>query len=91
MTSKLQVTLPKALATEYRIRPGDDIAWEGGGDVIRIVPGGRGAAVPEVAERLRRFDQATARQRRRQRTGQKGAATDRGWTRETLYERGRAR
>ena len=27
MTSKLQVTLPKALATQYRIRPGDEILW----------------------------------------------------------------
>jgi bifunctional DNA-binding transcriptional regulator/antitoxin component of YhaV-PrlF toxin-antitoxin module len=36
VTSKLQVTVPKALA-ENAIRPGDEIAWEAAGDVIRVV------------------------------------------------------
>jgi len=37
VTSKLQVTVPKALAERYAIRPGDEIAWEAAGDVIRVV------------------------------------------------------
>ena len=37
VTSKLQVTVPKALAEKYAIRPGDEIAWEAAGDVIRVV------------------------------------------------------
>jgi hypothetical protein len=45
-----------------------------------------------LAARLKLFDQATERQRLRQarRRGRR-AAKDRGWTREELYERGRAR
>ena len=29
VTSKLQVTLPKALADQYGIEPGDEIGWVG--------------------------------------------------------------
>jgi bifunctional DNA-binding transcriptional regulator/antitoxin component of YhaV-PrlF toxin-antitoxin module len=91
VTSKLQVTLPKALADRHAIRPGDEIAWESAADVIRVIPGAR-AAPPDREARLRFFDQASARQRRRNRAfeGSRGGAT-RGWTREELYERGRAR
>jgi len=46
----------------------------------------------DVETRLRLFDAATERQRLRQSTGRKlRAAADRGWRREDLYERGRAR
>ncbi len=38
VTSKLQVTVPKAIAKRFRIRPGDDIDWVPAGDVIRVVP-----------------------------------------------------
>jgi bifunctional DNA-binding transcriptional regulator/antitoxin component of YhaV-PrlF toxin-antitoxin module len=41
--------------------------------------------------RLRIFDQATERQRKRQRKRRQQVTADRGWTREELYERGRAR
>ena len=91
VTSKLQVTVPKAVAESYRIRPGDEIAWEPAGDVIRVVPRGRSKAIDRAA-RLRLFDQATERQRRRNRSfGSKAAPSGRGWTREELYDRGRAR
>jgi bifunctional DNA-binding transcriptional regulator/antitoxin component of YhaV-PrlF toxin-antitoxin module len=92
VTSKLQVTVPKAVAESYRIRPGDEIAWEPAGDVIRVVPlRGRGRAV-DLAARLRLFDQATERQRVRNRSFAPGAvAGGRGWTREELYDRGRSR
>jgi bifunctional DNA-binding transcriptional regulator/antitoxin component of YhaV-PrlF toxin-antitoxin module len=90
VTSKLQVTVPKALAERYAIRPGDEIAWEAAGDVIRVVPGRRRPS-PGTAARLRLFDKASQRQRRRNRSF--GARWDggRGWTREQLYDRGRAR
>jgi antitoxin component of MazEF toxin-antitoxin module len=90
VTSKLQVTLPKALAERYHIEPGDEIAWEAAGDVIRIVPPGR-RPVRDLAARLKTFDQATARQRRRDRTSALAPADRRGWTREELYDRGRPR
>lgn len=93
VTSKLQVTVPKALAQRYGIRPGDDIRFEEAGEVIRVVT----AAAGETTEglntdaRLRLFDAATARQRTREAGRTLPAASSRGWTREELYERGRPR
>ena len=89
MTTKLQVTLPKALAERYRVRPGDEIDWEAAGDVIRVVPHGKQRPT-DRALRLRLFDAATARQRRRKRRLAPGSR-GRGWSREELYDRGRAR
>jgi bifunctional DNA-binding transcriptional regulator/antitoxin component of YhaV-PrlF toxin-antitoxin module len=91
VTSKLQVTIPKALAERHAIRPGDEIQWESAGDVIRVVPGG--AVAPSDREmRLHVFDQATGRQRRRNRARRRaGKGASRGWTREELYTRGRPR
>jgi len=90
VTSKLQVTLPKALAERYGIRPGDEIDWEAAGDVIRVTMGPRDAAGRNVEERLAIFDQATARQTERQK-GRKGAPdAGRGWSRAELYGRGGA-
>ena len=91
VTSKLQVTVPKAIAEQYGIRPGDDIEWIPAGDAIRVVPAGRPVQSLDPAMRLRLFDAATARQRRRQPTRPKRKVAGRGWRREDLYERGRAR
>jgi AbrB family looped-hinge helix DNA binding protein len=91
VTSKLQVTLPKAIASAHGIKPGDEIEWASAGEVIRIVPAGRGRKVLNAAERLRLFDLATARQLKRQRAARALKAKERGWTRAELYERGRAR
>lgn len=92
MTSKLQVTLPKALATQYRIRPGDDILWVASGESIRVVPARSARRESTTAERLRLFDQATERQAKRQ-SGMPRAKGpgERGWTREEVYTRGRSR
>ena len=43
ITSKLQVTVPKAIAERYGIRPGDEIRFEESGEVIRVVPASAGA------------------------------------------------
>jgi bifunctional DNA-binding transcriptional regulator/antitoxin component of YhaV-PrlF toxin-antitoxin module len=92
VTSKLQVTLPKALATQYRIRPGDDILWVASGDAIRVIPArAEVKARDSAALRLKLFDQATERLRLRNRKRRSKAPSDRGWTREELYDRGRAR
>ena len=89
VTSKLQVTLPKAIADRFGIRPGDEIEFMPGEDSLRIL---LSPEVPQygVEDRLRLFDQATQRQREREkkRTRVADAATDRGWTREELYDRG---
>jgi AbrB family looped-hinge helix DNA binding protein len=85
VTSKLQVTVPKAIADRFGIAPGDDIEWEAAGDVIRVVPSPR-PATRDVKARRALFDKATARQRERERTRPVDTAEDRGWTREDLYE-----
>jgi bifunctional DNA-binding transcriptional regulator/antitoxin component of YhaV-PrlF toxin-antitoxin module len=87
VTSKLQVSLPKALAERYGIRPGDDIKWEAAGDVIRVIPADREAPEYSRDEQLSFFDQATLRQQQRQIERELSTPSDRGWSREDLYER----
>lgn len=90
VTSKLQVTVPKAIADQYKIRPGDEIEWIAAGEVIRVVRAGKASASENPVARVRLFDQATDRQRMRS-GGQKPLSGGRGWTREDLYGRGRTR
>jgi len=93
VTSKYQVTVPKAIADQYGIRPGDEIDWAPAGDVIRVIPPQHAEEAPDLETRLRIFDEATARQRERERGRRKAARSapkDRGWTREDLYTRGRS-
>ena len=69
VTSKLQLTVPKAIADRYRIRPGDELEWIAAGDTIRVIPSNvsRGKQHGRtVEERLELFDQATMRQRVRE-------------------------
>ena len=86
MTSKLQVTLPKALATQYGIRPGDELLWVASGEAIRVVPARKISKNDSIEERLKLFDQATERRRRRYKPAPGPKASGRGWTREELYE-----
>ena len=90
VTSKLQVTLPKALADRYGIRPGDEITFREAGDAIRVeVAGGVSAPRLSVEKRLALFDESSKRQRRRDaRLRGRRPPRDRGWTREELYTRG---
>jgi AbrB family looped-hinge helix DNA binding protein len=85
VTSKLQVTIPKAIAERHRIRPGDRVEFVSAGDVVRIEPVGQRRTL-SVKERLELFDEATRRLRRRRWNGPEPA--DRGWKREDLYDRG---
>jgi AbrB family looped-hinge helix DNA binding protein len=91
ITSKYQVTVPKAIAQEYNIHPGDDIDWVPAGEAIRIVIPGKQAAGETPESRLRLFDQATERHRRRSSPPRAQQPRDRGWTREGLYDRGSSR
>jgi AbrB family looped-hinge helix DNA binding protein len=91
VTSKLQVTVPRALADRFGIAPGDQIDWEPAGDAIRIVPA-RKRPYRNAAARARLFDQATRRQQERAAARPITSPTsERGWTREDLYDRGRHR
>jgi len=93
VTSKLQVTVPKTIADQYGIRPGDEIEWVAAGETIRVIPPGRQAPSADLSLRLRLFDAATRRQEKRQaaRGVRAPGRPGRGWTREGLYRRGRAR
>jgi AbrB family looped-hinge helix DNA binding protein len=94
VTSKLQVTIPKAIAEQHGIKPGDEIEFQSAGDLIRIIPpGGRGRARLSLEERLRLFDEATARQREREKRMKLPAQPprERDWKREDLYDRDKSR
>ena len=95
VTSKLQVTIPKAIADQYGIQPGDEIDWVAAGEAIRIVPAKTQPASGDLAAKLKRFDEGTRRQRQRE-AGKRRAKPaqnrkDRGWKREDLYTRGSTR
>jgi len=99
VTSKLQVTVPKAIADQYGIRPGDNLEWTPAGDTILV----SGPSIPSHAqrhltheERVALFRQSTARLKEIL-AGRSPAvdapqvskaAKERGWTREDLYTRG---
>jgi AbrB family looped-hinge helix DNA binding protein len=89
ITSKLQITLPKAVAERFGLKPGDDIEFVPAGDVIRLEPPAKRVSMQLRAKRLAVFDQATQRQRDRDRRS-RSQSTDRGWTREELYDLGRS-
>jgi AbrB family looped-hinge helix DNA binding protein len=93
VTSKLQVTLPKAIADQIGIKPGDEIEWEAAGEIMRVIPvSKKRSAKKDFRARLRLFDQASQRQRQREATIDpalfRTAEAGRGWTREDLYTRG---
>jgi AbrB family looped-hinge helix DNA binding protein len=89
VTSKLQVTIPKAVADRYGIEPGAEIVFEPAGDAIRVVPLRRPVSDPR--ERVELFERALARQRQREAGRVLTEVQDRGWSREDLYDRGRPR
>ena len=91
VTSKLQVTIPKSIARQYSIRPGDSISFQAAGDVICVLP--PEAVAPAQLDRRKRlalFDAGTQRQRARESRAKREPARRRGWTREELYRRGSA-
>jgi bifunctional DNA-binding transcriptional regulator/antitoxin component of YhaV-PrlF toxin-antitoxin module len=92
VTSKLQVTVPRTIADQYKIRPGDEIRWVAAGEVIRVIPPGKELTENDRESRLRLFDQATKRHPLRQSIRKSAQPSgERGWTREDLYSRGRSR
>ena len=92
VTGKLQVTVPKALALQLGIRPGDDVDWAISGHSLHVTPVKQRLQALDLETRLRLFHEATDRQRRRQQDAPVTPAEGgRGWSREDLYDRGRAR
>ena len=65
VTDQYQVTLPKALARHYGIRPGDEVSFEAAGEAIRLVPAHKGASAAGLDNRgapapVRRSDRPPA-------------------------------
>jgi len=89
ITSKYQVSLPKALADRLGVRPGDEVEWRIAGDELRVAPHRRRAEL-SLEKRLQMFDEAKKRQASRNK-GRRVRGGSRGWTREELYDRGRTR
>ena len=87
VTSKYQVSIPKTLAEKVGIRVGDELEWEEAAGTLRARTATLSKAGFPVAERLRLFDAATARQEKRARARRLPRGNNRGWTREDLYRR----
>jgi len=85
VTSKYQVTVPRAIADKYKTRPGDDINWVAAGEVIRVIPPGGKSSARRSSFQAQLFDQAAERHRRRPLARKTQRPRDRGWTREDLY------
>ena len=86
VTSKLQVTIPKAIADRFGIRPGGTIVWEVAGGGLRVTSPGRGRRL-EAAERERLFRESIRASRAAEGAAiNAAAAAKRGWTRDDLYE-----
>ncbi len=97
VTSKLQLTVPKKIADQYGIRPGDELEWVAAGESIRVELVRQKAKAGDgltVAERLALFDANMKRVDKLQAADVKDAQSrgvrftreSRGWTREELYE-----
>ena len=96
MTSKLQLTVPKKIADQYGIRPGDELEWIPAGESIRVELVRRKAKAGHeltTEERLALFDanmkwldELQAEQLKDARAkGTRITRENRGWTREELY------
>ena len=100
VTSKLQLTVPKAIADQYGIKPGDELEWVPAGESIRVQVQRKMEAKRQLTteERLALFDANTKwldelQAKELEEARAKGTHTTRetrGWTREELYndERG---
>jgi bifunctional DNA-binding transcriptional regulator/antitoxin component of YhaV-PrlF toxin-antitoxin module len=97
VTSKLQLTVPKVIADQYGIRPGDELEWIPAGDSIRVELVRRKAKAGHeltTEERLAlfdanmdRIDKLQAEQlKKAKKKGTRITRENRGWTREELYE-----
>lgn len=91
VTSKLQVTIPKVIAEQYAITPGDQIDFVPAGEALRVVLGAARNVPPTdgATARQRLFDEWLERARalvQGDPGDQSLPDTGRGWTRADLYE-----
>lgn len=87
ITSKYQVSIPRALVDKLGLKVGDDLAWEEAAGALRAQVAQSRTQRLSVAERLRLFDAASRRLSKRETARKLPARRDRGWTRADLYTR----
>jgi len=94
VSTKYQITLPRDLARAHQIVPGEEVVFEEAGSALYLRREQKDTSSSEDTgiDRLKRFDSASARQDLRNRTWSSSIVTtpdasDRGWTREDLYQR----
>jgi len=96
VTSKLQLTVPKKIADQYGIRPGDELEWIPAGESIRVELVRRKAKAGHeltIEEKLALFDANTKwldelqadQLKEAKAKGTRITRETRGWTREELY------
>jgi AbrB family looped-hinge helix DNA binding protein len=97
VTSKLQLTVPKAIADQYGIKPGDELKWVPAGESIRVELVRRKARSGHeltTDERVELFDANTKwldeiqaeELKEAKAKGTRITRGNRGWTREELYD-----
>jgi len=96
VTSKLQLTVPKKIADQYGIRPGDELEWIPAGEniLVRLLGKARSGQGLTREERLALFDANTkwldeiqaGELKEAKAKGTRLTRENRGWTREELYE-----
>jgi len=97
VTSKLRLTVPKKIADQYGIRPGDELEWIPAGESIRVelvrrkaragqqLSAEEGMALFEA--NMERVDRLQAEQMKEARESNAPSMREkRGWTREELCE-----
>jgi AbrB family looped-hinge helix DNA binding protein len=83
VTSKNQVSIPKAIAERHAIRPGTELEFVSMGDAIRVTKKTGRQQRLSTEERLKMFAEIWQRIRK---SGTKAKRPkDRGWSREDLY------
>src|SRR5882762_10626469 len=96
VTSKLQLTVPKAIADQYGIRPGDELEWIPAGESIRVklvskVKSGHKLTTKQWLElfdaNTKWLDELQAQELKEATAkGTRVTRENRGWTREELYD-----
>jgi AbrB family looped-hinge helix DNA binding protein len=97
VTSKLQLTVPKAIANQYGIKPGDELEWVPAGESIRVELVRRKARAGHeltTDDRVELFDANTKwldeiqaeELKEAKAKGTRITRENRGWTREELYD-----
>jgi AbrB family looped-hinge helix DNA binding protein len=83
VTSKNQVSIPKAIAERHAIRPGTELEFVSLGDAIRVTKKTGRKQRLSIEDRLKIFDQMWQRIKASPRRAKQ--PKDRGWSREDLY------